>query len=84
MSVNAATFGPPLPPPTEAELVVIRAEADRLQELYGQQTWDARRWRWRRFVIRMGGKGLRTFAREKFLREEGIVHLFDAEEAKRA
>jgi hypothetical protein len=43
----------------------------------------ARRIRWLRFVVKHGGKKLRTFARDAFLRDAGLVHVFDAEEAAR-
>ena len=83
MSVNSGLYGPPLPPPTAEELAAISADILRMQARYGWHTRKARGWRWRRFVVQNGGKGLREFERDAFLRVAGLVHRFDALEAER-
>lgn len=83
MSVNTGHYGAPLPPLTADELAAIGADILRMQARYGFHTRKARRWRWRRFVVANGGKGLRGAEREAFLRTSDIITRFDAVEAAR-
>lgn len=80
--MNAASaFGPPLPPMTEAERQAVRASLD-AAELSRRDIW-ARQRRWRRFVTARGCPKEPGFARDAFLRDMGMVHLFDQAEARR-
>jgi hypothetical protein len=49
---------------------------------WGWRHITARRNRWWKFVRQRGGR-LRTFARDDFLRDAGLVHQFDESEARR-
>jgi hypothetical protein len=75
------TYGPPLPPASPADRA--DAQARIAATPWGWRHIIARRNRWWRFVVRHGGKGLREFARDAFLRDAGLVHRFDLEEAAR-
>jgi hypothetical protein len=83
VSVNSGLYAPPLPPLTAEQITAIEADLLAMQARYGWHTRKGRRARWLRFVVANGGKGLREFARDAFLRDAGLVHRFNAREAAR-
>lgn len=76
-------YGDPLPLPTPEESARERAIIDATP--WGLQHAKARARRWRKFVTARGCPPAQGFARDAFLRDNGLVTLFDLaeEEARR-
>jgi hypothetical protein len=68
-------------PLTETEVAALRASMDANLAKHSPANCRARQWRWRRFVVTRGGKGVRGYAREAFIQEKGLIMIFDAQEA---